>query len=421
MNPIPRQLFAWSTILVLILAQNPRAAFAQTTAPKRPPTFSKEIVRIFQNRCQRCHHVGAPFAPMPLTNYKEVRPWAKSIQKKVVLKEMPPWYADSSPGEFTNDISISQQEIDTISQWVNARAPQGSRADLPPMKTFENTWQIGEPDIVIDTGIDFNVPATGTLPLRNFSVQTNFGEDRWLSAIEARPGNLAVVHQVVVSVQNPEEAQRLPDGGTLGDHQLGVYFRGETSSSYKEGEGKLIKSGATINFQILYVPNGTAATDRSRVALKFHTKPVRKHVVTRGISETRFEIPPHIAEFPIYATYTFDEPVTLISLRPHMHYRGQGFKYIAHLPDGTDNVILHVNRYNYNWQSTYYPGKPIELPVGTVLECIAVMNNSHDNPRNPEPHAAVRFGHQPKEEKMIGWIEYTRDNEDLTLTESQQD
>ncbi|MFP6596979.1 MAG: hypothetical protein VCC01_05940, partial [Candidatus Hydrogenedentota bacterium] len=200
MNPIPRQLFAWSTILLLILAQNPRAAFAQTTAPKRPPTFSKEIVRIFQNRCQRCHHVGAPFAPMPLTNYKEVRPWAKSIQKKVVLKEMPPWYADSSPGEFTNDISISQQEIDSISQWVNARAPQGSRADLPPMKTFENTWQIGEPDIVIDTGIDFNVPATGTLPLRNFSVQTNFGEDRWLSAIEARRGNLAVIHQVVVSV-----------------------------------------------------------------------------------------------------------------------------------------------------------------------------------------------------------------------------
>ena len=70
---------------------------------------------------------------MPLTNYKEVRPWAKSIQKKVVLKEMPPWYADSSPGEFTNDISISQQEIDSISQWVDARAPQGSRADLPPI------------------------------------------------------------------------------------------------------------------------------------------------------------------------------------------------------------------------------------------------------------------------------------------------
>ena len=100
-----------------------------------------------------------------------------------------------------------------------------------------------------------------------------------------------------------------------------------------------------------------------------------------------------------------------------MHYRGKSFKYIAHFPDERDEVLLHVNRYNTSWQSYYYPKEPIKLPRGTVLECIAIMDNSHDNPQNPESHAFVRFGDQLVDEKMIGWIDYTRDNEDLTSQE----
>ena len=100
-----------------------------------------------------------------------------------------------------------------------------------------------------------------------------------------------------------------------------------------------------------------------------------------------------------------------------MHYRGESFKYIAHFPDGRDEVLLNVNRYDYNWQSYYYPIEPIKLPAGTVLECIAIMDNSHENFKNPEPHATVRFGDQLLDEKMIGWIDYTRDNEDMTSRE----
>ena len=413
-----RLIVVLAMLLLMIFVTTPRMAVAQNDARRRPPTFSKEIVRIFQNRCQSCHHPGAPFAPMSLLEYREVRPWAKAIHKKVVLREMPPWHADSSVREFANDISISQQEIDTIAQWVKARAPQGNPADLPPVKVFENDWQIGEPDLILDMGVEFDVPATGTLPLQYFRIDTEFGEDRWLSALEAFPGNRDVVRQIDIYVQNPNEGLEIPDGGSLGNGRLGVYSRGDTSSIYKDGEGKLIKSGAQIIFQILYDPNGTATTDRSEVGLKFHKKPVRKHVITRGIAETRFEIPPHIPDFPIYATYTFTEPVTLISMRPLMHYRGESFKYIAHFPDGGDEVLLDVNRYNYNWQTYYYPREPIKLPSGTVLECVAVMNNSHENLRNPEPHADVRFGDQLLDEKMIGWIDYTRDSEDLTLQET---
>ena len=204
MGPNPRRIVVLAMLLLIILGPGSRMAGAQNSTRQKPPTFSKEIVRIFQNRCQSCHHPGAPFAPMSLVEYRAVRPWAKSILKKVVLREMPPWHADSSVRDFSNDISISQEEIDTIARWVEARAPQGNRADLPPVKVFDNDWQIGEPDVVLDMGVEFDVPATGTLPLQYFRIDTEFETDRWLSAIEVRPGNRDVVRQSDIYVQNPK-------------------------------------------------------------------------------------------------------------------------------------------------------------------------------------------------------------------------
>lgn len=201
----------------------------------------------------------------------------------------------------------------------------------------------------------------------------------------------------------------IPDGGQLGKGRLGIFARGSTSTIFRKGEGKLIKRGAKIIFQIHYTPNGNVTTDRSSVGFRFHEAPGRKHVITRGIAETRFEIPPHLPDFSIYATHTFAEDVTLVSMRPLMHYRGKEFRYIAHYPDGRDETLLHVNRYNYDWQVFYYPEELIRLPAGTVLECIALMDNSHENPKNPEPHATVVPGDQTYQEKMVGWIDYTID------------
>ena len=399
-------------MFLAVATMNAPGAVAQAGASQKPPTFSKDIVRIFQNRCQSCHHPDAPFAPMSLREYREVRPWAKAIRKKVRSRKMPPWHADSSVGEFANDISISQEEIDAIVRWVDARAPQGNRADLPPMKNFDDGWQIEEPDVVLDMGVDFDVPATGTLPLQYFRIDTDFGEDKWLSAMEARPGNPKVVREIVIYVQNPKEGIEVPDGGSIGNGRLGYFSRGYTPSVFNEGEGKLLKRGAKIVFQVHYTPNGTATTDRSVVAFRFHEKPAQKHVITRGIAETRFQIPPHIPNFSVYAKHTFPESVTLLSMRPLMHYRGKSFKFTAHYPDGGAEVLLFVDRYDYDWQIYYYPKDPIRLPAGTVLECIAVMDNSHENPKNLEPHATVRAGDRVLDEKMIGWIDYTLDNDD---------
>lgn len=394
-------------VVLILLKPSPAATQAQDI-----PTYANEIARIFQNRCQECHYPNAPFAPMSLMSYGEIRPWVKAIHKQVAMRSMPPWHANPEHGNFSNDRSLSEEEIDAIIRWTEARAPRGNPSDLPEPQPVPGKWRLGAPDVILDTGEDFAVPASGVLPFEAFAIDTDFGEDKWLSGLEAQPGNRDVVKEIVVYVKNPKGGVEIPDAGPLGNGRLGFYSRGLTASRWGEGRGKLVKQGAQIIVGVLYVPNGTATTDRSRVGLYFHEEPAGKHVITRGISETKFEIEPHIPDFPIYAIYEFDRDATLLSMRPEMHYRGSGFKFIGHFPDGRDEILLHVDRYDYEWQTYYYPGEPIKLPAGTVLECIGIMDNSHENYKNPGPHAVVRYGDQPTDEKMIGWIDYTLDRQE---------
>src|SRR5262245_2890699 len=109
----------------------PRVASSQTTAGT--PTFSKDVARIFQAKCQACHRRDS-IAPMSLVSYEETRPWARAIRERVITRNMPPWHLDKTVGiqHFANDRSLSEAEINTIVQWVNAGAPQGDPKDMPP-------------------------------------------------------------------------------------------------------------------------------------------------------------------------------------------------------------------------------------------------------------------------------------------------
>src|SRR5262250_2688673 len=174
-----------------------------TGAEAAAPTFSKDIAPIFVKNCMGCHRPGE-IAPMSLMNYKEVRPWAKAIREKVVKREMPPWHADPAHGEWSNDCRLSQKELDTIVAWIDGGAPEGDPKDLPPTPKFATGWQIGEPDQIFYMPEDFTVPAEGAVPYMYFTVPTNFKEDKYIAAMEARAGDLSVVHHIVVYVRDPK-------------------------------------------------------------------------------------------------------------------------------------------------------------------------------------------------------------------------
>src|SRR3989442_10457852 len=120
----------------------PAHAFSQ--AGVGSPTFAKDVAPILQQKCQTCHQPNG-MAPMALTTYGEVRPWAAAIKRRTQSREMPPWDIDRTIGiqEFKNDISLSDQQIETIERWVDAGAAQGNPADMPPPVNWPDAahWQ----------------------------------------------------------------------------------------------------------------------------------------------------------------------------------------------------------------------------------------------------------------------------------------
>lgn len=388
---------------------------AVSGAGTAPLTFSKDIAPIFYNNCIGCHRPGE-IAPMSLITFKEVRPWAKAIREKVANRQMPPWHPDGKYGQWENDRRLTQKEVDAVVAWVDGGAAEGNPKDLPPMPKLASGWQIGEPDIVFQMPTEFTVPAEGAVPYQHFTIPTNFKEDRYVQALEARAGNLSVVHHIVMYARDPAEQSRRGQSRkfNIADGIIGALSPGQTPFIAKPGQAKLIKAGSQLVFQMHYTPNGKETKDRSIVGLIFAKGPVDKIVNSKAAFDTRFAIPPGADNYEVKAVYEFEEDSHIISLMPHMHVRGKDFTYRAIYPDGRSEILLSVPKYNFNWQVYYYPTKPIPAPKGTRLEAVAHYDNSTKNPLNPDPNKEVRFGEQTWDEMMNGFFDFTLDNQKLS-------
>lgn len=388
---------------------------------KKSSTFSKDVAPILYKNCIGCHRPGE-IAPMSLLTYKEVRPWAKAIREKVANKQMPPWHPDPNYGKWENDRRLAQKDIDTIVAWVDGGAPEGNPKDLPPMPKLASGWQIGEPDLIVQMPTEFTIPAEGSVPYQYFSAPTNFKEDRYIQALEARAGNLSVVHHAVIYVREPGQPA-MGQGGrggqkkfNIGDGILGALSPGMTPFIGKPGEAKLIKAGSQLIFQMHYTPNGKEAKDRSMVGLIFAKQPVDKIITTKAAFDIKFAIPPGATNHEVRATYEFEEDSHIISLMPHMHLRGKDITYRAIYPDGRSEILLAVPKYNFNWQVYYYPKTPIAIPRGTRIEAVAHYDNSTNNPQNPDPTREVRFGEQTWDEMMNAFFDFTVDSQSVAKT-----
>jgi hypothetical protein len=381
-----------------ITVLSPKIAGSENAAP----TYTRDVAPIFQKNCMTCHRPGE-IAPMSLLNYKETRPWARAIREKILTRQMPPWHADPKYGDWANDRRMSQEEIDTVVKWVDAGAKEGDIKEIPPTPRFASGWQIGEPDVVFRMPEEFAVPAEGAVRYMYFTVPTNFKEDRYIQALEARAGDLSVVHHIVIYVREPgsQQAKR----GDIGAGLLGGLSPGMTPFRAEPGQAKLIKAGSNLVFQMHYTPNGTATRDRSMVGLIFAKQPVNKVITTTAAWEARFVIPANAQNHEVKASYVFEEDAEIISFMPHMHLRGRDFLYRATYPDGRSEVLLSIPRYDFNWQVYYYPKKPLLMPKGTKIETIAHYDNSTRNPVNPDPSRDVRFGEQTWEEMMNGFFD----------------
>jgi hypothetical protein len=399
---------------------------AATAAPKATNqlTFYRDVLPVLQNNCQTCHRSGEA-APMAFTTYKETRPWAKAIREAVASKRMPPWFADPHVGKFGNDRSLSQKDIETLVTWADSGALEGNPKDAPAPREFVQGWNIGRPDYMIEMPIEFDVPASGTIEYTYFVIPTNLAEDKWVQMAEVRPGNRKVVHHVIAFVREPG-SKWLQDakpgepfvpkkdggesrGGGFGGEFLVGYAPGYPAERFAPGQAKRVKAGSDIVLQMHYTAEGKSQKDRTRVGFIFSTEPPKERVYTLAAGNTKFTIPAGADNHRVEAKITLHEDTTLVSLLPHMHLRGKAFEYRLVYPTGETQDLLRVPRYDFNWQLTYVPEKPIVLPKGSRIECTAWYDNSPNNKFNPDPKSEVRFGDQSWEEMMFGFFNVSFD------------
>jgi hypothetical protein len=322
-----------------------------------------------------------------------------------------------------NDRSLTEAEIATLVSWADNGAPEGKAEDAPPPVAWVDGWQIGKPDVILEMQSEFQVPASGTIEYQHYIIPTNFTEDVWVQAVEARPGNRAVLHHAVVFIR-PANSKWLREFGPGGpyvpnrDWRVGVtpheeildtYVPGAIPHKMPAGRAKLIPKGSDLVFQMHYTANGKAATDRSRIGLIVAKEPPKERQFSMSVTNSRFLIPAGAPAHPVEARMILQHDTTIIGMSPHMHLRGRSMEYRAVFPDGRTQILLNVPRYDFNWQLFYYLTDEVTAPKGTRLEVSATFDNSPNNPSNPDPKAEVRWGDQSWQEMMVGFVDVVID------------
>jgi hypothetical protein len=332
------------------------------------------------------------------------------IHEVVEDNRMPPWHADPKHGKFRNDRSLSAADRATLLAWIDQGCPKGDESDLPPPRQFAEGWKIGTPDAVFTMPTEFTVPAQAPLkgvPYKYFVVPTNFEEDVWVQAAEAKPGNPSVVHHIIVYIMQGKRRLKDGFGDGIGSGMLVAFAPGDFGAVHAPGAARKVPKGASLVFQMHYTPNGVEQTDRSSVGLVFAKEPPKHEVHTRAIAQQLLFIWPHADNQKFQSASTFTRDAVVWSLTPHMHLRGKSFEYQAVYPDGKRETLLSVPRYDFGWQASYRFATPLRLPAGTRIECTAHFDNSAKNFNNPDPTKMVRWGDQTWEEMMIGFVDYT--------------
>jgi hypothetical protein len=362
-----------------------------------------------------------------MLTYEDVRPWTGAIKLAVQQRVMPPWYADPKYGHFSNERSLTEAEIHTLLSWTAEGAPKGDPEDMPAPMNFTEGWGIPKPDVVLQLPKPFPVPESGMVEYQYVIVPTGFTKDTWVQAAEVRPTERAVVHHIIAFVREPgsnyfkdqkpgvffeappAKTDEKTDTSTLPSDFLVGYAPGQPAEILQPGQGKLIKAGSDIVFEVHYTPNGKAVMDQTKLGLVLARETPKDRVQTLSASNGTFKIPPGDPDYRVDASFVVAQPVVLSALHPHMHTRGKDFEYRLVFPNGETRTILQVPAYNWHWQLWYNLQEPIVLPKGTKIECTAHFDNSAKNPENPDPTKTVIWGQQNWDEMMVGFFNLVYD------------
>jgi len=348
--------------------------------------FDKEVIRILQRNCLECHRPGG--SSFSLASYADARPWAKAIEVELLEGRMPPWRPVKGFGDFIGAPAITQQDIDLVVNWVENGVPEGNPKDLPPSPLFSDDWRLGPPDVVLKTGTSPSVKP-GADEYATFTMSTGLKEDRWIGAIDLRPGNGALVQSAAIYLERNGMDSA---GGRPGAHleEFGTWLPGQTPYRL-ERAGWLLPAGSRIVLKIHYHgsddQSDQPATDSSQLGIYLTKKPPPNELVDAALNCPDELIPVSSGPRRVAAVQTLSQAAEIVGIRPAASPLIASLQATAYKPDGTEEVLIWALGSGSDSTPDYYLRRPEMLPKGTRIEVAAYLDNSDSNRKNPNSPA----------------------------------
>jgi len=422
-------------------------------------SYEKDIAPIIAENCANCHRDGG-IAPFAMDSNLAVQGWSPMIREVVMTKRMPPGQVDNKVGhKMKNEMNLSDEEMQKLVRWVNTGSKVDSENDPLTALTWPTTkWSLGKPDLIVKVP-EQAIPATGVVDYMDIPVDLGLEKDVWIKGSEVVPGDPAVLHHIITTVVPPEgtpdfqqilmdllaslppeKAQSIrtsifaavasgqqPNIGEIfkeipevdiglflsggNDPDLGSvagYAPGNSVSLNPPGVGGLLKAGTTLNLQMHYTTSGKETTDATEIGIYFYEEgEVPEQRMSGGVGNAfSISIPAQAKDHEMELVTTVPEDAELYSLMPHMHFRGKRMKFTAQYPDGSEELLLSVPAYSFNWQLAHELEEPLRIPAGTKIVANGAFDNSSQNAFNPDPNAEINWGEQSWEEMFMGFYSW---------------
>jgi peroxiredoxin len=398
-------------------------------------TYYRDVLPILHNHCQVCHRPGE-VGPFSLMTYQQAVKWSTDIKQYTQSHAMPPWKVTEGVA-FHNERRLSNVEIATLAAWADGGTPAGDPTDAPKLKEFLEGWTLGKPDLVLSPKEDFILGPSGPDLFQCYTLPTSLPEDKYVIAIEVKPGNRPVVHHTLNFIDTTGQARKLEENahqkengltekgfdrgpgyrvamgiGFLPRSTMAGWAPGQQAHQLPKGYGWLLTKGADVVLQIHYHRDGRVEKDRTQLGLYFAKKAEGMKQYKGGIIPGRFfAIPAGNDHFVVKGSVGVLQDCVLYTIMPHMHLLGRQIKVTLKRADGSPiQILLNIEDWDYNWQETYFLKTPLKLKAGDALEVEAVYDNSDKNPNNPNhPPRAVIFGEQSTNEMCFAFLGATSD------------
>lgn len=375
-----------------------------------PPTFVRDIAPIVYGNCAVCHHPGGG-GPFSLLAYADVKRHARQIAAVTESRYMPPFLPQAGYGSFGDERRLTDAQIQIISRWVQAGAPEGLSSETPVPPVYSSDWQLGTPDLVLQAAKPFTLPAFGPDVFWNFIFRPDLKARRYVRAIEIRPGNSRLVHHANLIVDRAGSAQRLAEKGGFSGMDLTIsrnpldpeshfLFWKPGSLPHPEPDGfswRLDPSNLLVLNTHLQ-PSGKPEQVLPSIALYFTDQaPAKFPLLLQLEADEALNIPPHARNFTVYDDFRLPEDADVMAIYPHAHYLGKLLEAYAILPGGTRQWLIRIPQWDFNWQSVYSYSAPVFLPKDTVI----TMRFHYNNPSVKWIHA----GNEATDEMSHLWLQ----------------